>query len=108
MTKMFTASLAIAATLATALPGLAQGVQAPPNLSQEALVAWAQQADICNGTRVLDAEYTPEGMAQVTCAKGMGGNLGGGTPVAMVLVGVGLAAAAMGGGGGTNSTNGTN
>lgn len=109
MTKLITASLAIAATFAATLPGLAQGVQAPPNLSDEALMAWAEQANVCGGKQVLGAHYTAGGMAQVTCAKGMGGNLGGATPVVMVMIGVGVAAAAMGGGsGGTSSTNGTN
>ncbi|WGT51382.1 hypothetical protein [Thioclava nitratireducens] len=109
MTKLITASLAIAVIVASNLPSLAQGVQAPPNLSQEALVAWARQVDICNGARVLGARYTIEGEAQVTCA-GVAGKLGGNPSFVALLVGAGLAAAAMGSGGGngTSSTNGTN
>ncbi len=107
MTKFFTGAVVVAATLAGALPGAAQGLRAPANLSHDALVAWAKNNGICK-TAVSDAVYNTKGEAVVTCTPATSTKLGGATPVAAVIVGVGLAAAAMGSGGGSNSTSGTN
>ncbi|KFE33414.1 hypothetical protein [Thioclava atlantica] len=86
--------------------GFAQGVQAPANLSEQELVAWAAQANVCKGSQVLSAGYE-NGAAKIVCAPG-GGQLSPANPAIAVIVAVGLAAAAMGGGNGTNGTNGTN
>ncbi|MPQ95487.1 MULTISPECIES: hypothetical protein [unclassified Thioclava] len=108
MTKFFTGAIAVAATLAGALPGAAQDLQAPANLSHDALVAWAKANNVCE-TAVSDAVYNADGNVAVTCTpKATKSTLSGATPVAAVIIGVGLAAAAMGSGGGTSGTNGTN
>ncbi|PWE48522.1 hypothetical protein DEM26_17105, partial [Thioclava sp. NG1] len=66
MTKFFTGAVVVAATLAGALPGAAQNLQAPANLSHDALVAWAKANNVCD-TAVVDAVYNNKGEAVVSC-----------------------------------------
>lgn len=111
MTKLFTACLA-ALTLSAALPAAAQGIAAPPNLTQEELMAWARQSGICGTDPLVDAQYQGTRQAKIVCGEATGfvpvaaaGALGfGGAGFAAAAGGLGLAALAGGGGGGTNST----
>ncbi|PWE48082.1 hypothetical protein DEM26_20115, partial [Thioclava sp. NG1] len=66
MTQFFTGAIAVAVTLAGALPGAAQDLRAPANLSHDALVVWAKSNNVCD-TAVVDAVYNNKGEAVVSC-----------------------------------------
>lgn len=112
MTKFLAIGVA-ALSVISALPVNAQGLQAPPNLPPDQLVAWAAQSGVCGDQPLVDAQYEGRRQVKIVCGEATGfvpvvaaGVLGAGGAGLAIVAGGGLALAALAAGGG-NSTNNT-